>query len=185
MDLVKFTFPFLLFEYCLTELFFVASSASEDHFSDASEGRKDNSSTSPIPITRVERVDNKPAHGEVPGTEAFKIRQSDADPDELKVVPELGDGQSSNGGSNKYASSMPGGKPVPTTVVEKVDPDNPSHGEVPGTHAYELRQADTAPDKVVDAPSVAKEELSGKPLSRFRFTMTLFLIATFSEQLTY
>ena len=80
---------------------------------------------------------------------------------------------------------MPGGKPIPKTMVEKVDPDIPSHGEVPGTHAYELRQADTAPDKVVDAPAVAREELTGKSLSRFQITKFLYFVATFSEQLTY
>jgi len=26
----------------------------------------------------------------------------------------------------------PGGLPIPKTVVEKVEPENPSHGEVPG-----------------------------------------------------
>lgn len=71
---------------------------------------------------------------------------------------------------------MPGGKPIPTTVVERVDPDVPAHGEVPGTHAYELRQADTAPDKVVDAPIVAKEELAGKSLSHSHFTKSFLLL---------
>lgn len=76
------------------------------------------------------------------------------------MIPDAEDGNRSLD-SNEDTSQMPGGKPVPTTVVEKVDPDTPSHGEVPGTHAYDLRQADTAPDRIVDAPKIAKEELAG------------------------
>ena len=133
----------------------------------------------------MERVDDKPAHGEVPGTEAFKIRQSDADPDELAVIPDAENGHRSSGSNDNNTSNMPGGKPVPMTVVEKVDPDTPSHGEVPGTYAYDLRQADTAPDRVVDAPDVAKEDLTGKPFSHPKVPQSLLLIATFSEQLTY
>lgn len=37
---------------------------------------------------------------------------------------------------------------VPITVVEKVDPFTPSYGEVPGTMAYDSRQADAVPDVV-------------------------------------
>jgi len=42
----------------------------------------------PIPITKVEKVDSEPSHGEVPGTEAFEIRKGDAEPD---IVEEVGD----------------------------------------------------------------------------------------------
>jgi hypothetical protein len=42
----------------------------------------------PIPITRVEKVDSEPSHGEVPGTDAFEIRKGDAEPD---IVEEVGD----------------------------------------------------------------------------------------------
>ena len=51
-------------------------------------------------------------------------------------------------GSEDY-SATPGGLPVPKTVVEKVDPENPSHGEVPGTLAHEKRLADAIPDEIV------------------------------------
>ncbi|KAK3066044.1 hypothetical protein LTS18_002087, partial [Coniosporium uncinatum] len=61
-----------------------SSSDNDEYFSDASEGN----SHSPIPVTRVERVDDKPAHGEVPGTPAYKLRTQDAVPDELEIVPE-------------------------------------------------------------------------------------------------
>ena len=49
-----------------------AESSSDEHFSDASEGRPGqpdrSEATSPIPVTRVERVDDQPSYGEVPGT---------------------------------------------------------------------------------------------------------------------
>lgn len=36
-------------------------------------------------------------------------------------------------------------------MVEKVDPEEPSYGDVPGTEAYEKRQADAVPDIVLKA----------------------------------
>ena len=38
----------------------------------------------PIPRTVVTRVDSKPSHGEVPGTDAYKIRVADAEPDVME-----------------------------------------------------------------------------------------------------
>ncbi|KAF2139910.1 uncharacterized protein K452DRAFT_335843 [Aplosporella prunicola CBS 121167] len=70
------------------------SSEGEDHFSDASEGDKAeadrNSTTSPIPTTRVEKVDDEPSHGDVPGTAAYEMRQADAVPDMILKAPEGG-----------------------------------------------------------------------------------------------
>src|SRR3954462_15436916 len=70
-------------------------SADDEYFSDASEGRRRPSrpesplrSTSPIPKTRVERVDDKPSYGELPGSPAYEKRREDAVPDELEIVPE-------------------------------------------------------------------------------------------------
>lgn len=45
--------------------------------------------------------------------------------------------------------STPGGSPIPQTLVEKVDPNSPSHGDIPGTPAYEQRKADAVPDFVM------------------------------------
>jgi len=137
--------------------------SSDEHFSDASEGRIGNSS-SPIPTTRVERVDDEPAHGEVPGTAAYKMRTQDAVPDELEVVPE---GQRSRSASQVFRDegrrpSTPGGPAVPKLVVEKVEPEKPSHGEVPGTDAYEMRKADATPDEVITSPVTAHAPLQGK-----------------------
>lgn len=53
-----------------------------------SDGAAQSSNTPPIPKTVVERVDDKPAHGEVEGTAAHEKRLADAEPDELKVVPD-------------------------------------------------------------------------------------------------
>ena len=61
----------------------------------------------------------------------------------------------------------PGGLPIPMTVVEKIDPDVPSHGEVPGTIAHDQRLADAVPDSVVaiDTTSATQPEASVSPAS--------------------
>lgn len=118
------------------------SSESEDHFSDAQTDLDQPAVASPIPITRVEKVDNKPSHGEVPGTDAYDLRTKDAVPDEVTLVTNAEEKEVSR-------PSTPGGLPVPITVVEKLDPASPSHGEVPGTEAHEKRKADAVPDLVI------------------------------------
>jgi hypothetical protein len=134
------------------------SSADEEYFSDASEGRRRNSRTgspfrspSPIPKTRVERVDDKPSHGEVPGSPGYEKRRQDAVPDEVEIVPE---GKLSKRSSTQFLepTAAPGGTVIPRTVVEKVDPSSPSHGDVPGTAAYQKRLADAPPDVVLKSP---------------------------------
>ncbi|KAF1354442.1 hypothetical protein EJ07DRAFT_132984 [Lizonia empirigonia] len=134
----------------------------DEHFSDASEGRQSRAeATSPIPITRVERVDDEPAHGEVPGTPAYNLRTQDAVPDEVEIVP---DGQRSRSASRVSTSDRPltpGGtplSPIPKTVVEKIDPDQPAHGDIPGTLAHQQRLADAAPDIIVKAPEPPKRD---------------------------
>jgi hypothetical protein len=99
-----------------------------------------------VPITRVEKVDNDPSYGEVPGTEAYKMRGNDAEPDEIAVV---GDATNAAVSDSDEHPSTPGGQPIPITVVEKVDIDAASYGEVPATKAYEKRQADAVPDLVI------------------------------------
>ncbi|KAG9200171.1 hypothetical protein G6514_007525 [Epicoccum nigrum] len=146
-----------------------------EHFSDASEGRVQEKgldkgleqsraeATSPIPITRVERVDDEPAHGEVPGTAAYNMRTQDAVPDEVEIVP---DGQRSRSASRVSVSDRPvtpGGTPIPKTVVERIDPDQPAHGEVPGTLAHQQRLADAAPDIIIKAPEPPQQTTLGSP----------------------
>lgn len=133
----------------------VVSNSEDEHFSDASEGHERSHSrppSSPVPRTRVEKVDGSPSHGEVPGTDAYETRTPDAVPDEVEVIPEgcRSRGQSSAGLHDRPSAS--GESPVPQTLVEKVDPDVPSHGEVPGTAAFEQRKADAAPDLVMTMP---------------------------------
>ncbi|KAF2268334.1 hypothetical protein CC78DRAFT_21328 [Lojkania enalia] len=112
-------------------------------------------------MTRVERVDDQPSYGEVPGTDAYNKRMQDAVPDEVEVVPE---GLRSRSTSRVCAEDRvytPGGSLIPKTVVEKVDPDTPSYGEVPGTHAHELRAADAVPDVILKAPEPPKKKTEG------------------------
>lgn len=135
----------------------IAANSDDEHFSDASEGHQLPPSrpssagrASPIPLTRVERVDENPAHGEVPGTAAYEIRTQDAVPDQVEVVPD-GSRSRSTSTSGQQQRPMTPSSPIPRTVVEKVDLDQPSHGDIPGTSAYELRRADAVPDIVVKA----------------------------------
>lgn len=102
-----------------------------------------------VPLTRVEKVDNEPSYGEVPGTDAYHMRENDAEPDEIAVIADMKDGEV----EPPLRVSTPGGQPIPTTVVEKVDPAIPSHGEVPGTPAHDKRAADAVPDLVLRAGS--------------------------------
>ncbi|CRG90187.1 hypothetical protein PISL3812_07230 [Talaromyces islandicus] len=127
-----------------------SASEEEDHFSDASEGRSLNASraASPVPRTRVEKVDDEPRHGEVPGTPAYNQRGQDAVPDEVEVVPE---GSRSRSSSRAERPFTPGGTPIPQTIVSKVD-ETPSYGDVPGTPAYDQRKADAVPDIILKMP---------------------------------
>lgn len=133
-----------------------SSEGDSDTFQDASEGQKSGSiPASPIPITRVEKVDEGESYGEVPGSEAYKMREQDAVPDEIEIVPEGRKSRSSSRVSTPQLSPLgPGGSPIPKTVVEKVDPLSPSHGDVPGTAAFTQRKADAIPDEIraVDDP---------------------------------
>jgi len=79
------------------------------------------------------------------------MREQDAAPDEIEVVHEGTESRPRS--STTSQSPTPGGQPVPITVVEKVDPEVPSHGEVPGTAAHEIRAADAVPDVVVKSGS--------------------------------
>ncbi|KAG6114052.1 hypothetical protein E4U13_003534 [Claviceps humidiphila] len=109
----------------------------EDHLEEAS---------TPIPKTRVEKIDSIPSHGEVPGTEAHKQREADAQPDEIAVLGDIEE-------HLEEAST-----PIPITRVEKVD-SNPSYGEVPGTEAYRQREADAQPDEIAVLDDFTKEHL--------------------------
>ena len=132
-----------------TDFVYVESSDSDDHFSDAQSGLEHSGGASPVvPSTRIEKVDDGPSHGEVPGTNAYAMRESDAKPDEVAIIPEE---KANEDNDTEPRSPTPGGRPIPSTLVEKIDPSSPSHGEVPGTLAHEKRAADAVPDMVVKA----------------------------------
>ncbi|OTB08742.1 hypothetical protein M426DRAFT_7465 [Hypoxylon sp. CI-4A] len=119
----------------------LASSDSDEHFSDAQSSPGNSpGSASPVPRTRVEKVDDEPSYGEVPGTEAYQKRTRDAEPDEIAIIHE------------KKPESIspdrpvtPGGHPIPKTVVDE-------SADAPGSssHNYNvnLHQADASPDFV-------------------------------------
>ncbi|KAI2629645.1 hypothetical protein GGR54DRAFT_585914 [Hypoxylon sp. NC1633] len=120
----------------------LTSSDSDEHFSDAQSSPKDSpGSASPVPRTRVEKVDDEPSYGEVPGTEAYEKRTRDAAPDEIAIITD----QKPEPVSPTDRPVTPGGHPIPKTVVEE-------SADAPGssTHHYHenLRQADAAPDFV-------------------------------------
>lgn len=119
------------------------TSESDDHFSDAQSVPEENAvSASPVPKTRVEKVDDEPSYGEVPGTEAYEKRTGDAEPDEIAVIPdEAADNDSASG----EGSSAPETQAIPKTVV-----DETADEEGAKTHHFheELHQADAAPDFV-------------------------------------
>jgi hypothetical protein len=77
------------------------------------------------------------------------------------VVPEGTRSRSASKLSLSDRPITPGGTPIPKTVVEKVDPDEPSHGDVPGTHAFEVRAADAVPDVILKAPQPPQRNPEG------------------------
>ncbi|KAI3329357.1 hypothetical protein HD806DRAFT_482682 [Xylariaceae sp. AK1471] len=115
------------------------SSDSDDHFSDA-QSAPGTGAVSPIPRTRVEKVDDEPSYGEVPGTEAYDKRTKDASPDEIAIVQDEQSPPTSTGQAVTPASTT-----IPKTVVDVTD-------DVPGssTHHYneQSHQADATPDMV-------------------------------------
>lgn len=68
----------------------------------------------------------------------------------MEIVPE-GRLSKQNSQLNLGQTASPVVSSIPKTVVEKVDPEEPAYGDVPGTEAYAKREADAAPDLVVRA----------------------------------
>ncbi|KAL0939045.1 uncharacterized protein CTRU02_205655 [Colletotrichum truncatum] len=116
------------------------SSDSEDHFSDAQSAPL-SPGASPIPKTRVEKVDDEPSYGEVPGTEAYRMREGDAEPDEIAIQEK----NSEKPSSEAAPPSPPGGQPIPKTVVEEVPGTSGPHSE----EYQEKRKADAPADLVL------------------------------------
>lgn len=126
-----------------SDVYSTDSSESDDHFSDAQSAPR-SPTASPIPKLRVEKISNEPSYGEVPGTEAYKMREEDAEPDEIAIVAE----EKGPGGETQDADirspSTPGGYPIPKTVVE----ESPGNSEAQ-SHPEVKHKADTPADLVV------------------------------------
>jgi hypothetical protein len=140
------------------------SSDSEDHFSDAQSGLP--SPGSPVPLTRVEKVDSEPSYGEVPGTDAYKMRVEDAQPDQIAVIP--GDESAKPKSPPIDRPSTPGGHPIPITVVERVDSISTTTGVLHGTAAHHIHKTDAEPDMVLDASqarTMSQENLRSRAAS--------------------
>ena len=104
----------------------------------------------------VEKIDpTSPSHGDVPGTAAHAKRQADAVPDVILQAGERDDAPvvEDRGGS------ISADTPIPTTVITKVD-SKPSHGEIPGTDAFDMRKGDAKPDVVEKKGDVSGERRS-------------------------
>jgi len=123
------------------------SSDSDDHFSDAQSGA--HSPSSPVPLTRVEKVDCEPSYGEVPGTDAYKMRIEDARPDQIAVIP--GDETTKSKSPPIDRPSTPGGHPIPITVVERVDSSSSTFRGLPGSSFHHIHKTDAEPDVVLDS----------------------------------
>lgn len=113
-----------------------------------------------IPKTVVEKVDPAfPRLGEVPGTAAYSIQKADAVPDViLQALPH--EETTSSRFSGEVISPETS---IPFTVITKVDSE-PSHGEVPGADAFDMRKGDAKPDVVEkqgDVPSKPEHHSPG------------------------
>ncbi|KAM0341734.1 hypothetical protein ACHAPU_009867 [Fusarium lateritium] len=125
-------------------------SESDDQFTDAASGSGSPKISSPIPKTRVEKVDDEPSHGEVPGTQAYEMRGQDAMPDEIAIAPEPA--------ASQDALPVPELN-IPTTVVE----ESPGGRNRSYSIQYEqMRKADASPDILMD-PNGQIKEIQGEP----------------------
>ncbi|CAN8099573.1 unnamed protein product [Discula destructiva] len=136
------------------------SSESEDHFSDAQSAPRTPKNASPIPKLRIEKVNNEPSYGEVPGTEAYKAREGDAVPDEIAVLSVDGKNKADGEKQEKDIKepSTPGGHPIPMTVVEEAW----GNSEVQSRPETKYK-ADAPADMVVKSPIV--ENGTAEPIS--------------------
>ncbi|OIW34959.1 hypothetical protein CONLIGDRAFT_32266 [Coniochaeta ligniaria NRRL 30616] len=137
----------------------LAESDSEEHYSDAQSGANSPVPKSPIPKTRVEKVDDEPSYGEVPGTEAYKMREGDAEPDEIAIIPDLSLKTDVGREQSRERALSPGGHPIPKTVVEE-SPD--SAGSVEHTEDKAKHRADAPPDLLIRADGTEVEDEEGE-----------------------
>ncbi|QPH01637.1 hypothetical protein C2857_005840 [Epichloe festucae Fl1] len=123
------------------------TSDSEDQFTDAQSNPMTPHINSPIPKTRIEKIDSSPSHGEIPGTEAYKMREADAQPDEIAVEDDDTEEYS------KVSMETPR-REVPITVLEPVQSDR--GGSPAPTSSPDV---DAKPDVVLE-PTNNHEEIT-------------------------
>lgn len=114
----------------------------------------------------MEKVDSEPSYGEVPGTDAYKMRVEDAQPDQIAVIP--GDESTKSKSPPIDRPSTPGGHPIPITVVERVDASSATFGGLPRINTHHVHKADAEPDVVLDsseARSMSPETLRSRAAS--------------------
>jgi len=118
-------------------------SSEDDHFSDAHSAPSESPRNSPIPRTRVEKVSDEPSYGEVPGTDAYRKREGDAEPDEIAIIPEK---VSKPPAEDDVTSPPPRSESIPKTVVEETEDTAGSE-----THPERKHRSDPPPDLVLKA----------------------------------
>ena len=96
------------------------------------------------------------------------MRMQDAVPDELEIIPD-GEGSKHTSGTASQNSSQGGAFiPIPKTVVQKVDPISPGHGEAPGKSVRSTHRSDAVPDVIVqvnDPDTTSASELRSQNIS--------------------
>lgn len=91
----------------------------------------------------MEKVTTEPAYGETPGTEAYRKRENDAEPDEIAVIPEeLSDPSPSHPPSSRSPE-------IPTTVVIESTGTTGPHSPRFEERLREEQKADAKPDVVL------------------------------------
>ncbi|PHH86894.1 hypothetical protein CDD83_9611 [Cordyceps sp. RAO-2017] len=107
------------------------SSDEDDQFTDAQSGPASPHLSSPVPKTRIEKVDNEPSHGQVPGTEAYQKRGSDAQPDEIAVMADEDPETPLATASNENDGDIDADLETPLAAANNEIPSAPSARESP------------------------------------------------------
>lgn len=119
-------------------------SDSEDQFTDAQSTPMSPKDVSPVRTTRVDQVDDKPAHSEVSSTNDHDLSEADVKPDAMAAGDE--------GDDATTLSSAP--SEPPETVKE--DPGEPLPASVESS-----QQADESPDVVLSAHGAEQDGSNG------------------------
>ncbi|KZF22104.1 hypothetical protein L228DRAFT_261324 [Xylona heveae TC161] len=141
-----------------------SSDNEEDHFSDASEGQNMSSSDAslPAPSIKVEKTDNVPSHGEVPGTAAYEARKQDAAPDEVQVIPEEIKEDASSNVSVSEKSTISGHVSAPLAPSEdsEIQPINETSHDVPPSGIGEVEATEHSVHENDDNQSLPQDPTS-------------------------